>query len=151
MKIRIPFILAALLILFSAMGCKKYEDGPALSFRSPVKRVSNHWRVDQAYEINAQETNDVTNITEMFEDYSVEYFENGTFMSYAHSHNPDTTFIQEGIWDLIESEQTLRIFNTEPQTLPEQLKMRILRLMEKQLWVEQDRDSVLWELRMVPN
>jgi len=38
-------ILLYLLVLFTITGCKKYPDGPLISFRSPLTRLSGKWEV----------------------------------------------------------------------------------------------------------
>lgn len=46
MKTHLLFILTILFLLpFS--GCKKYEEGPLLSFRSPENRIEGRWDIDK--------------------------------------------------------------------------------------------------------
>lgn len=40
-------IIVLVFILFTVIGCGRYEDGPWISFRSPEKRISSHvWYVE---------------------------------------------------------------------------------------------------------
>lgn len=57
MKTPLLFILTILFLLpFS--GCKKYEEGPLLSFRSPENRIEGRWDIDKLL-INEADSTDI--------------------------------------------------------------------------------------------
>ncbi len=64
---RIQMLLFAIGIsALSLTSCQKYEDGPAISFRTRAERVANTWKVDN-YKVNGTDyTSLVTNYTETF-------------------------------------------------------------------------------------
>lgn len=67
---RLTFYLLALTIgstcLALVSSCKKYEDGPMVSFRTRTARLSNTWEVDN-YTVNGNDlTSLYTNCTETF-------------------------------------------------------------------------------------
>jgi hypothetical protein len=53
-KISLLALLFIALTLTSIQGCKKYEDGPAISLRSRSARLSNTWRVEN-YKVNGDD------------------------------------------------------------------------------------------------
>ena len=53
MKTKKLLLLSALALLLIGTGCKKYEDGPMISFRSKKERVVNNWKVI-TYKFNGQ-------------------------------------------------------------------------------------------------
>jgi hypothetical protein len=51
-------LLIALLVAFILPSCGKYEEGPAISFRSKTSRLVNEWKIDKWY----QAGDDITQI-----------------------------------------------------------------------------------------
>ncbi len=54
MKTKKLLLLSALALLLVGTGCKKYENGPMISFHSKKGRVVNNWKVI-TYKINGQD------------------------------------------------------------------------------------------------
>ena len=44
-----------LICAFAFTGCKKYEEGPLVSLQTRVKRVSNVWKVQNAFDLNGKD------------------------------------------------------------------------------------------------
>lgn len=69
MKNKKQFLVIAVIISLMISGfqsCKKYEDGPLISFISRTERVSNTWKVDN-YKVNGTDyTSLVTGFKETF-------------------------------------------------------------------------------------
>lgn len=40
-----PITITTMLLVFLAIGCKKYEEGPSFSFRSAKSRIEGKWKV----------------------------------------------------------------------------------------------------------
>ena len=66
----IYFIVLALGIGLTQSSCSKYEDGPAISFRSTTSRLTNHWKFSKV-------TLNSVDITNQFSGYEWEIREDG--------------------------------------------------------------------------
>ncbi len=129
-------ILVLMAIVVIIPGCKKYEDGPMLSFRSKMHRVVNSWRLD-AYYLNGVEATSSLIITGYTEDYtkagsySRSYTkENGDLVSETGSWEFDDkkdNLLVNGVGSIELSNQNSTVTNT---------RCTILRLKEKELWYE---------------
>lgn len=74
MKLKITFIgLALSLFVITLPSCKKYEEGPAFSFKSPENRIIGKYSLEKYY-INGVELNLIENNIEFYE---IEYMKNG--------------------------------------------------------------------------
>lgn len=81
-KLLIQVFVLSLLIAVSP-SCKKYENGPALSFKSAEKRLVGKYKLE-TYKINEIEIK----LSEMgFDNFEKEYFEDGTGKSYMSQFN----------------------------------------------------------------
>ncbi len=116
--------LSVLAILFIALAmptiqsCKKYPDGPAVSFRSRTERVSNTWKIDN-YKVNG------TDYTSLVTGYTETYTKDGAY-SYDFGVLDGT-----GKWEFQNKDMEIKltgINNQSSQTL------FILKLEEKQFW-----------------
>jgi hypothetical protein len=134
------FISMALVFLVS---CSKYEDGPAISLRSKKARLSNEWQVSSAYQNGADRTSD---FNAAFAGYLLKIEKEG---NYTLTYSPFSlgTVTESGTWKF-NSDETHVIFTDSDGN---QEDYKILRLKEKELWVEfTDDDGNLWEVRLVP-
>ena len=114
-------IFACMLILgASLIGCKKYEEGPALSFRSKTARVSNTWKV-MSYTINsADNTPFLTSIN-----YTETYDKDGNY-----SYN-STLDAGAGKWEFQADKEQIKRSGVSGQPTE---TLYILRLKEKEFW-----------------
>ncbi|HET6992767.1 MAG TPA: hypothetical protein VFJ43_15645, partial [Bacteroidia bacterium] len=109
-------ICTTMLIGFNA--CKKYPDGPILSFHSRTERVANTWKVDN-YKVN-----DV-DYTSLVSDYVETYTKDGNY-SFSWGNVAGT-----GKWEFQNNDAEIRITgisNKSSETL------YILKLEEKEFW-----------------
>lgn len=81
-KIIYPIILA-LGISLTQTSCSKYEDGPAISFRSTTSRLTNHWKFSKV-------TSNSVDITNQFNGYEWEILDDGTFKCYVNAVQTET-------------------------------------------------------------
>jgi hypothetical protein len=70
-KISMIIILAALLVP-TIQSCKKYPDGPLISFRSRTERVANTWKIDN-YQKNGND------YTSLMAGYTETYSKDGNY------------------------------------------------------------------------
>lgn len=73
----IPLLAIVLigLVITGIQSCKKYPEGPVISFHSRAERVANTWKVDN-YKLNG------TDYTSLMTDYSETFSKSGAY-SYA--------------------------------------------------------------------
>jgi hypothetical protein len=119
-KSRIQSILILGVIASVALfeSCQKYEDGPAISFRSRAERVANTWKIDN-YKVNE---NDMTSLVT---DYRETFSKDGNY-SYTTGATAGT-----GSWTFQNDDKEIKlvgITNQEDHTL------FILKLEEKEFW-----------------
>ncbi len=136
--------LCAAFVLALILGsCKKYEEGPALSFRSRYNRVVNDWDVKYAFRNN-------DDFTALYTDWTVNFTEDTRFVI-SDLDDRDSTVTQEGFWSLESDDEILRLIFTDPPVNPDRVEYEILRLKEDELWFREVTDSVTWEWRLIPN
>ncbi len=81
-------IIVTLGLGLTQTSCSKYEDGPAISFRSSTARLTNHWKFSKV-------TFNSNDISSKFSGYEWEIMEDGTFKEYVNSIQT-----QSGTWTL---------------------------------------------------
>lgn len=81
-------IIVTLGLGLTQTSCSKYEDGPAISFRSSTARLTNHWKFSKV-------TFNSNDISSKFSGYEWEIMEDGTFKEYVNSVQT-----QSGTWTL---------------------------------------------------
>lgn len=109
-----------LLVVASFAACKKYEEGPAISFRSKTARVANTWEVE-SYTINGTDyTSTLANIN-----YMETYDKDGNY-SYTSSAGSGS-----GRWEFQSNEEQIKRSGVSSQPTE---TLVILRLKEKEFW-----------------
>lgn len=117
-KVSIFIIMVSGLLIPTIQSCKKYPDGPAISFRSRAERVANTWKVDN-YKING---NDYTSLVA---NYTETYTKDGNF-SYTWAGLSGT-----GKWAFQNNDNEIRIIGINNQSSE---TLYIQKLEEKQFW-----------------
>lgn len=127
-KLTTAFLLGIFAIGTLAVGCKKYEDGPAVSLSSRTDRVANTWVIAYAEE-------DGQNVSSQFDQY--ELFMNtageatleATYTVFGTTYSDQTS----GTWSFQDEQQNLRLdFDDDSQDG----EYRILRLTKDELWLK---------------
>lgn len=114
------FLPIILILGVTLVGCKKYEEGPGLSFRSKLARVSNTWEVE-SYTINGMDnTSTLKNLN-----YTETYEKDGSF-SYNSSAGGGS-----GKWEFQVNEEQIKRSGTSGQSTE---TLYILRLKKKEFW-----------------
>ena len=134
-------LLALPVLLFTA--CNKYEEGPAVSLRTKVGRVSNNWQVSSAYQNGVDKTSD---FNAAFAGYLLDIRKDNT---YTLQYSPFSvgTVTDNGHWKF-NDEKTHIIFTDSDGDVSD---YTIIRLKEKELWVRfHDDNNSEWEVHLVP-
>ena len=147
MKHNIRKSIAVLLPIFVVsliMTSCKYEDGPFMSFRSKEERLVNTWKIQEANENDRNTTPDYDDVN-----LQVRFNYDQTYRAWATDDSGDV-HIQDGLWDFVQDKEQIRIVYTDPAVNPDRAFWTIRRLKEKELWVEEDRDSTVDWFKMIP-
>lgn len=134
-KISIILTLVALCIMPVVQSCKKYPDGPLISFSSRTARVANTWRVD-TYLLNG------TDYTSVMAGYLETYSKDGNY-SYTWGNHAGT-----GVWAFQNSDEEIRLTGISHQ---ESRSLIILRLENKSFWYYYMDGNDRKEFHMIPN
>lgn len=121
MKNLVVTILAIGFIGFAS--CKKYEEGPAISFRSKTARVANTWKVEQYLFNGADETNA---FNALFPNYREVYDKEGNY-----SYSFDTNNTGSGRWEFQSNNEEIKRSGVSSQPTE---TLVILKLKEKEFW-----------------
>jgi len=117
---------AALLCLF-LIGCKKYDEGPGLSFRSKSERVANVWKISYAYDIK-----DTLIVTGDYTGETWEFNKSGGFTERSNGIIDKT-----GTWNFISNKEKITV------NLPgDTTTFTILMLKEKEMWLKDSQEEL---------
>ena len=105
-------------VLALVNGCKKYEDGPLVSFRTRTERLSNTWEVDN-YTVNG---NDLTS----FYTSCTETFSKGGAYSYSCG-----LFDGAGTWKFQSNDENIQLTGSDDKS---NRNLKILKLEEDAFW-----------------
>lgn len=126
---RLFISLLGLALLLNA--CKKYQDGPFVSFRTVENRVQNTWKWSLALENTVNRTGELA-------DSTITFLENKTVKICGEG---DTC--KEGTWNLITKKSRLQlIFGTKATAYD----LRFLSAKEMWLRLEDGTNLIEWEL-----
>ena len=134
-------ILTVTMLATGLVGCNKYEEGPAISFRSAASRVENNWAPKVILE-------DGEDITYFFQDFSMNLTEDGRFVI-TDKDDLDSTVTQEGFWSLENDNESLQFIYTNPPISPDRVTFSIQKLRHDEMWLLEDRDTVVYDWRFI--
>ncbi len=109
-----------LIIGASLTGCKKYEEGPALSLRSKTARVANTWKVESFTINGVDNTSSLTSIN-----YTETFDKDG---NYSYNSSADTG---SGKWEFQSDNEQIKRSGVSGQSTE---TLYILRLKEREFW-----------------
>lgn len=127
--IKITFLLSYILFI---TACKKYEDGPAFSLITKKARLSNIWKVDTYY-LNGKDK--TTQYRGLVTREKLIIFQSGEFEYTEVSSWLWATPQYTGKWKLVNNKEYLEM--TPDNSIIPIKTCRILRLKNKQLWLEE--------------
>lgn len=137
--------ILGLIGLITLNSCKKYEEGPRLSFRSKKERVSNTWKVDKYFENGVDETAE-------FKTKKINYVETFTedgVWSYSYIHENGDYKADIGMWEFDKNSDKEEIDRNAGGSTWEEL--HILRLKEKEFWFWYMDSGERKEFHLIPN
>ena len=127
---RFPVYLTIVLFAVSLLvGCKRYEDGPVLSFKSRTERVKNDWKA------NVFSRNDLNELDEY--DYIHVTVTNDQFLIEAKPKDDTIVHRFDATWELASLDRQIKTSFDSPVTGQEALLyFDIFKLKEEELWLE---------------
>lgn len=133
-------ILAVVFCALSLVSCSKYEEGPAISLRSKKERVSNTWKIENAYRSGED-------VTEDYDQYTLTMTKDGDARLVAIYTSGAFTFEYEtnGTWKFENSKEVL-VLDFEDNDADN--KYQILKLKEDELWLREQGGED--ELHLIP-
>ncbi len=136
-KVKSSFALLIIcaIAVTSIQSCKKYEEGPAISFRSRSERVANTWRVEN-YKINGED------YTSLVSGYSETFTKKG---DYNYSWG---ILDGRGTWEFTNKDTEIKLTGNDEQT---SRTLIILKLEEKEFWYYYMDGNDKNELHLVAN
>lgn len=117
-RLTVVAILFIALALPTIQSCKKYSDGPAVSFRTRTERVANTWKIDN-YKING------TDYTSLLTGYTETFSKDGAY-SYEFGLLDGT-----GTWEFQNNDKEIKLTGISSQSSQ---TLIIMKLEEKQFW-----------------
>lgn len=143
MKIKNLILISALMLIFTSC---KYEEGPAVSLRSKEERLCNEWKIDKKL------TNGVENtLTEAELQTIVEFKKGGDYSITVPILGVYVVF--NGTWEFYDNKEKI-ITTYEANVLGTNVMQKdtskILRLMEKELWLEGKDSTDIVEIHYIP-
>ena len=138
-------ILFLTLMVVGFSSCKKYEEGPSLSFRSIKQRITNTWKIE-SYSINGAEQVGFPEISTQKQFWLGDGAYNHTYI------DPITGIGQriDGKWELQDNNNKIALtLNNANTGQPESANIfTILKLKEKSMWLRSIDNSK--EYHLVP-
>jgi len=130
MKKLLAFIFLSSVLFFTE--CKKYPEGPAISFRSKKERIANTWKVNALY-INGVDSAAYYN--NILKDYTVSMSKSGSYTISYYVVGPSFGNIsntESGNWELTSDKKTITIkpSSIAVGNLPNPSSWQILKLYE---------------------
>ncbi|MEM6344352.1 MAG: hypothetical protein AAF927_10755 [Bacteroidota bacterium] len=144
MRKRILFSVLVVTMLI-ATGCRKYPDGPTISFIPKVDRISQNWIVDQIYRNDIEET-------DQYDVYGMNITKGGRLTWTVDFRDIDPVIIT-GDWELASVKEQIKITFDEKDPVSGEtrlLYMDILRLTQDQLWLNFLTDGDYYLVRLRP-
>ena len=126
---RLLKIIFLLFLSFTILSsCKKYPDGPALSLRSKMNRVTNVWTIEK-YLID-----DVDQTTAMLAGFYENTFQMKKDGTYSENWNSFVAPLTDGgKWEFIENKEAIKKTSDGTGTSD---TLTILRLKNKEFWIK---------------
>lgn len=113
--------------------CKKYPEGPSISFRSKSERVANTWKLSKYYEKNVDLT---SNFNTAYTKFTFTTTKGGDYTLTRELFSLANTS-ETGNWSFSSNKKTFILSPTSISlgTLPSSSSWQILKLYEKEMWL----------------
>ena len=138
-----------ILSIFFFISCKKYENGPSFSLISKKERAANTWYIQQVKENGTDKTNDYKNV---FKDYKLILDKNNMKYTLTWKYLGLLDYSETGSWDFSEDKLYLVLKkDANSSSAASVSNWKILKLKEKELWIENTSSSnILTEIHLIP-
>jgi hypothetical protein len=120
-------MLAALIIVLIMPACKKYEEGPTISFRSKTARLVNKWKVEKAIQNGIDIT---TSYQTNFPNLVMEIKDDGSILT-TYTDPLGAIIIINSTWAFSSDKTAVNI-----TTLGVTISQTILKLKNDELWLK---------------
>lgn len=143
----LAIILVSFTLLFSE--CKKYPEGPSISFRSKKERIANNWKLQKYLENDIDKTADFNNIHSK---WNLLTTKEGDYTISREFYGVVST-TEKGTWALTAGNKNFALTPTSISagTLPSPSSWQILKLFEKEFWVRSyDSNNKKIEYHLIP-
>jgi len=132
-----------ILLIFSwiSIRCGMYDEGPDISFRSKIERISNTWKIEQAFK-------DGEDISNNYNYWKVTLTPEGYFFFFFSLDNSSFNINFTGTWELSEDKKQIEVFIQDGLNNTTIQHYEIIRLKENEMWLIRQEDGEEW--RMVP-
>lgn len=126
------------LLLFALVfvSCNKYEEGPAISFRSKTSRLANDWVIEKAFINDVEKTDSLPQFTITFEKSGdvtkTAYFQTATGLD---------SVTKTGLWEFDNDAENVLILFADNFGVNESRIWRIIKLTNDEFWFE-EKDSM---------
>lgn len=135
-----------LLIGSALLGCRRYEDGPLLSFRSPEGRVENDWSAGLISRNNIDETR-------KYDLFEMTFDKDSNFDWTLKLETDTLESFWEGSWLFLGDKDRMRITYLDPLDTMEVefiLDVEILRLKNDEMWIRYLQEGDQFYIRLQP-
>lgn len=114
---KVIFVISLLLGISAFLSCRKYEEGPLVSFRTKTSRVVNNWTVKSVY-VNAE--------------YDGSHSQTGKLFSFTKEGRFTINNDSTGSWRFIDDYAVIYLKYDDKITIKE---YTISKLKEKEMWM----------------
>ena len=119
-----------ILLIFSwiSIRCGMYDEGPDISFRSKIERISNTWKIEQAFK-------DGEDISNNYNYWKVTLTPEGYFFFFFSLDNSSFNINFTGTWELSEDKKQIEVFIQDGLNNTTIQHYEIIRLKENEMWL----------------
>lgn len=138
-------LMLAVIAGLMVSACKKYPDGPGMSFRSKTERLANTWYIQQIFQNGVDKTTDVNTL---WNGYSLSIGKSGTY-TINYRILGLVPYSEAGNW-AFNGDKSKVIFTRTTPTPSITSEWTILRLKEKELWGQYNDSTVVTKVLLAP-
>lgn len=123
-KINILLFAVLSVALFSASSCKRYEEGPGFSLRTPKARLVNTWEIEK-YLVNGQDVS--SQFLPLLGSHSLEFTKDGKYEWLIDGGR------EVGTWSFDSKKERIEM---QEDGSTEKFSQKILKLTNNEFWIE---------------
>ncbi|MEO6302772.1 MAG: copper resistance protein NlpE N-terminal domain-containing protein [Bacteroidia bacterium] len=143
-RINTYFFIVTVIFSVIFFSCKKYPEGPSVSFSSKKERICNSWQIEK-YKFNGADST-LAAKENLFKDYQLTLYKDGDYsFSYSYIRRSFSISVTEnGHWAFSDDKKNV-IFTKENGSTylaeGESYTWQILRLTKKEFWAKYTQDD----------